>query len=79
MAEAKTTQNERERDRIADVGYEAEHIAKTIGITRHSAFRLIKRFGKDREALMREATAAIKKPMRRRPLQPAGKPTTMAG
>ena len=52
----KTTENQRDRDRIADLGYEAEHIAKTTGITRYNAFRLIKRYGKDREALMREAT-----------------------
>ena len=50
---AKITQNRRDRERIADNGYEVEHIAKTIGITRHNAFRLIKRYGKDREALMR--------------------------
>jgi hypothetical protein len=55
MAHEKTTQDQRDRNRIADLGYEAEHIAKTTGITRYNAFRLIKRHGKDREALVRAA------------------------
>ena len=55
MADDNTSQDKRDRDRIADLGYEAEHISKTTGITRHNAFRLIKRFGRDREALVREA------------------------
>jgi hypothetical protein len=55
MAHVKTTQDQRDRDRIADLGYEAEHIAKTTGITQHIALRLIKRYGKGREALVRAA------------------------
>ena len=55
MAHDKTTQDQRDRARVADLGYEAEHIAKTTGITRYNAFRLIKRYGKDREALVRAA------------------------
>ena len=55
MADDNTSQDQRDRDRIADLGYEAEHIAKTTGITRLNAFRLIKRYGRNREALVREA------------------------
>jgi hypothetical protein len=55
MAHDTILQDQRDRDRVADLGYEAEHIAKTTGITRYNAFRLIKRYGKDREALVRAA------------------------
>jgi len=54
MVDHKTSQ-ENDRYRIADLGYETEHIAKTTGITRQDAFRLIKRYGKNREALVRAA------------------------
>ena len=33
MANDNTSQDKRDRDRIADLGYEAEHISKTTGIT----------------------------------------------
>jgi hypothetical protein len=46
-----TLQDQRDRDGMADLGYEAEHIAKTTGITPRNAFQLMKRYGKDREAL----------------------------
>ena len=55
MAHDTILRDQRDRDRIADLGYEAEHIAKTTGITRYNAYRPIKRSGKDREALVRAA------------------------
>jgi hypothetical protein len=39
----------------ADIGYEAEVVAKLTGLSRQQAFRLIEKHGRDRENLMREA------------------------
>ncbi len=55
MADDITMKEKRDRDRIADEGYEVEYVAKTIGITRSQAFGLIKAHGKDRASLVREA------------------------
>jgi hypothetical protein len=45
----------RERDRIADLGYEVEVLAKRTGIPRLEIFKLIEKHGRDRETLLREA------------------------
>jgi hypothetical protein len=55
MAGDKTKKDKRDRDRIADEGYEVEHLAETTGITRSQAFGLIQKHGKDRATLVLEA------------------------
>ena len=48
-------QMQRERDRIADQGYEVEVLAKLTGIPRLQIFKLIEEHGRDRENLLRQA------------------------
>jgi hypothetical protein len=44
-----------ERYHNADIGFEVEVVAKLTGLTRHQAFNLIQKHGRDREQLVREA------------------------
>ena len=55
MTGAKAKKDKRDRDRIADEGYEVEFLAETTGITRSHAFDLIQKHGKDRATLLHEA------------------------
>ena len=53
-------QMQRERDRIADQGYEVEVLAKLTGIPRLQIFKLIEEHGRDRENLLRQAEPGIR-------------------
>jgi hypothetical protein len=46
-----------ERNHLSDSGYEVEVLAKRTGLSRHQVFKLIQKFGRNRENLMREAGA----------------------
>jgi hypothetical protein len=53
---ADQTKKDRDRSRVADESYEVGYCAKTNGITLEQARELIITHGKDRLALVREAT-----------------------
>lgn len=46
-----------ERNHLSDTGYEVEVVAKLTGLSRHQVFKLIQKFGRNREDLIREAGA----------------------
>jgi hypothetical protein len=45
----------RDRDHLGDEGYEVEVLAKLTGLSRYQVFKLIEKYGRDRENLVREA------------------------
>ena len=58
----------RDRDHLGDEGYEAEVLAKRTGLSRYQVYKLIERYGRDRENLVREAELLNDAEGRRRPL-----------
>ena len=58
----------RDRDHLGDEGYEAEVLAKLTGLSRYQVFKLIEKYGRDRENLVREAELLNDAEGRRRPL-----------
>ena len=45
----------RDRDHLGDRGYEVEVLAKLTGLSRYQVFKLVEKYGRDRENLLREA------------------------
>jgi len=43
------------RDHLGDQGYEVEVLAKLTGLSRYQVFKLVEKYGRDRDKLMREA------------------------
>ena len=58
----------RDRDHLGDEGYEAEVLAKRTGLSRCQVFKLIEKYGRDRENLVREAEPLKDADGRRGPL-----------
>ena len=57
-----------ERNYLGDLGYEVEVLARLTGLSRYQVFKLVEKYGRDRETLVREAELLKDADGRRPPL-----------